>query len=50
AGDANIERSRAMSDSLKSLEDALRELIQKMLSTMDAIQQSTNQTRTKILG
>ncbi|NLY40783.1 MAG: type III secretion system protein [Desulfovibrionales bacterium] len=50
AGDANIERSRAMSDSLKSLEDALHELIQKMLSTMDAIQQSTNQTRTKILG
>jgi len=39
-----------MSDSLKSLEDALRELVQKMLSTMDAIQQSTNQTRTKILG
>lgn len=50
ARDANIERSRAMSDSLKSLEDALRELVQKMLSTMDAIQQSTNQTRTKILG
>lgn len=48
--DANIERSRAMSESLKALEDALRELIQKMLSTMDAIQQSTNQTRTKILG
>ena len=48
--DADIERARAQTDALKSLEDALRELIQKMLSTMDAIQQNTNQTRTKILG
>ncbi len=48
--DANIERARAQTDALKSLEDALRDLIQKMLSTMDAIQQSSNQTRTKILG
>jgi peptide deformylase len=48
--DADIERARAQTDALKSLEDSLRELIQKMLSTMDAIQQSSNQTRTKILG
>lgn len=48
--DADIERARAQTDALKSLEDGLRELIQKMLSTMDSIQQNTNQTRTKILG
>jgi hypothetical protein len=48
--DADIERARAQSDALKSLEDGLRELIGKMLSTMDSIQQNTNQTRTKILG
>ncbi|NCD25483.1 MAG: type III secretion system protein [Deltaproteobacteria bacterium] len=48
--DADIERARAQTDALKSLEESLRELIQKMLSTMDSIQQSTNQTRTRILG
>lgn len=48
--DADIERARAQTDALKSLEESLRELIQKMLSTMDSIQQGTNQTRTKILG
>lgn len=48
--DADIERARALTDALKNLEDSLRDLIQKMLSTMDAIQQSSNQTRTKILG
>ncbi|PKN41143.1 MAG: type III secretion system protein [Deltaproteobacteria bacterium HGW-Deltaproteobacteria-18] len=48
--DATIERARAQTDALKSMEDSLRELIGKMLSTMDSIQQNTNQTRTKILG
>lgn len=48
--DADIERARAQTDALKSLEESLRELIQKMLSTMDSIQQNTNQTRTRILG
>lgn len=48
--DATIERARSQTDALKSMEDSLRELIGKMLSTMDSIQQNTNQTRTKILG
>lgn len=48
--DADIERARAQTDALKSLEDSLHELIQKILSSMDSIQQGTNQTRTRILG
>lgn len=45
-----IERARAQTDALKSLEDSLKELMSKLLSTQDAIQQNNNQTRTKILG
>ena len=48
--DAKIEQLRAMSDTLQSLEESFKELIQKSLSTQDAIQQNTNQARTKILG
>ena len=48
--EADIERARAQTDALKSLEDSLHELIQKILSSMDSIQQGTNQTRTRILG
>lgn len=48
--EANLERIHSMSDQLKSLDDALRELIQKALSTQDQLQQSINQSRTKILG
>lgn len=48
--DATIERARSQSDALKSLEDSLKELLSKLLATQDAIQQNSNQTRTKILG
>ena len=48
--DANIERSRTMLDKLKSLDEFLREVIQKILGAMDSIQQSKNQTNTKILA
>jgi hypothetical protein len=48
--EADQERMRALRDSLKSLDDSLTELIQKSLSSADAIQQSMNQARAKILG
>jgi F0F1-type ATP synthase membrane subunit c/vacuolar-type H+-ATPase subunit K len=48
--EADIERARAQADALRSLEDSLKEVIQKALAAMDSIQQSSNQTRTKILG
>lgn len=48
--DANIEQLRSMSDALRSLEESFKEVIQKSLSVQEAIQQNTNQTRTKILG
>ena len=47
--DAKIERMRATNDALDSLEQSLKELSQKAISTMDTIQQNMNQTRTKIL-
>lgn len=47
---AQQERMKAMQDSLDSLEQALKETLQKALSTQDSIQQNINQTRTKILG
>lgn len=48
--EAQGERIKAMSDQLDSLDQALKELIQKALSTQNAIQENVNQTRTKILG
>lgn len=48
--EADVERIRAQQDALKSLDESLQALIQKALSTQDAIQQSMNQARTKILG
>lgn len=48
--DADIERSRTMLDKLKNLDESLREVIQKTLGAMDSIQQSKNQTNTKILA
>lgn len=48
--EADQERMRASRDSLKSINDSLSELIQKSISTQDAIQQNMNQTRSRILG
>ena len=48
--DAAQEQMRANRDALKSITDGLSELIQKALSTQDAIQQNMNQTRSRILG
>lgn len=48
--EANVERIRAQQQNLESLDDALKTLIQKALSSQEAIQQNMNQTRTKILG
>lgn len=48
--DADQEQMRASRDALKSITDGLSELIQKALSTQDAIQQNMNQTRSRILG
>lgn len=47
--EADVERIRAQQQ-LESLDEALKTLIQKALSTQDTIQQNLNQTRTKILG
>ena len=48
--EADVERIRAQQQNLESLDEALKTLIQKALSSQDAIQQNINQTRTKILG
>lgn len=48
--DADQEQMRASRDALKSITDGLSELIQKAISTQDAIQQNMNQTRSRILG
>ena len=48
--EAEVERIRAQQQNLESLDEALKALIQKSISTQDAIQQNINQTRTKILG
>ncbi|MBG3876349.1 type III secretion system protein [Desulfovibrio oxamicus] len=48
--DGNIERMRAARDAMKDLDESLSQLIQKTLSSMDAIQQNMNQTRARILG
>lgn len=47
---AEEERIKAMTDQLESLDQSLKELVQKALSTQNAIQENMNQTRTKILG
>ncbi len=48
--DAIIESYRSLADSQKSLEENLKELLQKALSTQQAIADNINQTRAKILG
>ncbi|WP_294555818.1 type III secretion system translocon subunit SctB [uncultured Mailhella sp.] len=48
--EAAVERIRAQQQQLESLDESLKALIQKALSSQDAIQQNMNQTRTKILG
>ena len=47
---AQEEEIKAMTDQLESLDQSLKELVQKALSTQNAIQENINQTRTKILG
>jgi hypothetical protein len=47
---ADQEKMREMRDSLKNLDEGLKELIQKALAAQDSIQQAQNQARTKILG
>lgn len=48
--DAQIEMMRQNTESLKSLEEALKEVISKALSTQQAIEENVNQTRTRILS
>jgi hypothetical protein len=48
--DADIEKMRSDIESLRSFNQAFSEIIQKALSSQEAIQQSMNQARTKILG
>ena len=48
--EAEVERIRAQQQNLESLDEALKALIQKSISTQHTIQQNINQTRTKILG
>ena len=48
--DAEQEKMRAVRDSLRDLNEALRELIQKSLSAQNDIQASINQARTRILA
>lgn len=48
--DGDIEKMRAFRDAMKSLDDSLAQTISKALSSMDAVQQNMNQTRTRILG
>ncbi len=48
--EGDVERIRAQQQNLESLDESLKTLIQKAISSQDAIQQNINQTRTKILG
>ena len=48
--EADQEKMRAVRDSIKSLDDALRDLIRKSLDAQNDIQASTNQARTRILA
>ena len=47
---AEIEMLRASTEEVNELIDALREIVDKATSAQDAIQQSENQARTRILG
>ena len=48
--EAEIEVMRAHADQIDNLTDAMKQVIQKALSAQEAIMESTNQTRTKILS
>ena len=48
--EADQEKMRAYGESVKSLDDGLKELIQKALEAQNAIQQTQNQARSRILG
>jgi hypothetical protein len=48
--DADIERTRATIETLKDFDDALTEMIRKCISTAEAMQESSNQARAKILA
>lgn len=48
--EAEIEQMRALITQIDSVYDSLKEVIAKATSVQDAIQQSTNQTRTRILS
>ena len=48
--EGDVERIRATQQMLDSLDENLKTVIQKSLTTQDALQQNINQTRTKILG
>ncbi len=48
--EAGIESKRAMVETLRSLSETLSEVIQKAVSTQTELQESINQTRTKILS
>ena len=48
--DAEIEQIRAYREQLDSLDESLKEVIRKAISTQNEIQQNMNQTRARILG
>ena len=48
--EADIELKRSLIAQLDSLNNALKEVIQKAMQTQETIQANTNQTRTKILS
>ena len=48
--EANLEHIHALKESLSSLENSFKDLIDKILQTQDLMQQQINQTRIKILG
>lgn len=48
--EAEIEVMRAHADQLDSLTDAMKQVIQKAIAAQEAIMESSNQTRTKILS
>ncbi|MDR2302054.1 MAG: type III secretion system translocon subunit SctB [Deltaproteobacteria bacterium] len=48
--DAKIERSRASAENFRDLNEALMELIRKCISTAEALSESANQARSKILA
>jgi hypothetical protein len=48
--DAHIEKRRAFMENMRALDQALTDLINKVLSASESIQQATNQARSRILG